>query len=51
MEPVFMILGQSAATAASIAIDEDISVQEVRYEKLREQLEKDDQRLAYRGNM
>ena len=51
MEPVFMILGQSAATAASIAIDENISVQEVAYDKLRERLEKDDQRLAYRGNM
>lgn len=51
MEPVFMILGQSAATAASIAIDENISVQEVAYDKLREQLEKDDQRLVYRGNM
>lgn len=47
MEPVFMILGQSAATAASIAIDKNITVQEVRYEDLREQLLKDDQRLEY----
>ena len=47
MEPVFMILGQSAATAASMAIDEGISVQEIQYEKLKEQLEKDDQRLLY----
>lgn len=46
MEPVFMILGQSAATAASIAIDEEVGVQEVEYEQLREQLLKDDQRLA-----
>lgn len=46
MEPVFMILGQSAATAASIAIDEDVSVQEVEYEQLREQLLKDGQRLT-----
>ena len=46
MEPVFMILGQSAATAASMAIDENISVQEVQYDKLRQQLEKDDQRLV-----
>lgn len=46
MEPVFMILGQSAATAASLAIDEDVSVQDVSYEKLRQQLEKDDQRLV-----
>jgi hypothetical protein len=46
MEPVFMILGQSAATAASLAIDENISVQEVQYEKLKQQLEKDNQRLT-----
>jgi hypothetical protein len=45
MEPVFMILSQSAATAASLAIDEDLSVQEVPYEQLRERLLKDDQRL------
>jgi hypothetical protein len=46
MEPVFMILGQSAATAASLAIDENISVQEVQYDKLKQQLEKDNQRLT-----
>lgn len=45
MEPVFMILSQSAATAASLAIDEDIPVQEVPYEALQERLLKDDQRL------
>lgn len=45
MEPVFMILSQSAATAASMAIDEDVAVQEVPYERLRERLLKDDQRL------
>ena len=49
MEPVFMILGQSAATAASIAIDKGISVQEVPYSALREQLEKDGQILTYNG--
>ncbi len=38
MEPVFMILGHSAATAASIAIDENIAVQDVEYEKLKTQL-------------
>jgi hypothetical protein len=38
MEPVFMILGQSAATAAVMAIDEDIAVQDVDYAKLRERL-------------
>ena len=44
-----MILGQSAATAAVMAIDENISVQEVQYEKLKEQLVKDDQRLTYKS--
>ncbi|MGI8636924.1 MAG: FAD-dependent oxidoreductase [Segetibacter sp.] len=38
MEPVFMILGQSAATAAAIAIDDKIDVQQVSYEKLKKQL-------------
>lgn len=39
MEPVFMILGQSAAAAAVLAIDNNISVQEVDYEKLKGVLE------------
>jgi hypothetical protein len=47
MEPVFMILGQSAATAASFAIDENVAVQKVAYGKLREQLLKDGQVLAW----
>ena len=34
MEPVFMILGQSAATAAAMAIDANIPVQKVDYAKL-----------------
>ena len=38
MEPVFMILGQSAATAASLAIDGRCSVQAVPYPALREAL-------------
>jgi len=38
MEPVFMILGQSAAIAACIAIDKNQSVQEVTYENLKEKL-------------
>lgn len=45
MEPVFMVLGQTAATAASMAIDEGVPVQDVSYKKLREQLIKDRQRL------
>jgi hypothetical protein len=38
MEPVFMILGQSAGTAACMAIDDKISVQAVPYDKLRARL-------------
>lgn len=45
MEPVFMILGQSAATAAALAIASECAVQQVPYEKLRERLLADDQRL------
>lgn len=47
MEPVFMILGQSAATTASMAINEDIAVQDVNYQELRERLLKDGQVLNY----
>ena len=47
MEPVFMILGQSAATAASIAIQEKCAVQEVAYPTLRSKLLKDGQVLEY----
>ncbi len=46
MEPVFMVLGQSAATAASLSIDKDIPVQDVVYEELREKLVKDGQILG-----
>jgi hypothetical protein len=45
MEPVFMILGQSAATAAVLAIDGRVAVQEVPYARLRERLLKDGQIL------
>jgi len=45
MEPVFMVLGQSAATAAALAIDGNINVQDVPYPILKEQLLKDSQRL------
>ncbi len=46
MEPVFMILSQSAATAASLAIDDGVAVQDLPYARLRERLVKDDQRLS-----
>jgi hypothetical protein len=45
MEPVFMILGQTAATAAIMAIEASQPVQDVPYEKLRERLLKDGQIL------
>src|SRR5690606_19232885 len=45
MEPVFIVLGQSAATAASLAIENEVAVQDVNYEKLRERLEADGQVL------
>jgi len=47
MEPVFMILGQSAATAAVHAIEEGVSVQAVDYERLKERLLDDGQRLEW----
>ncbi|WP_409345057.1 FAD-dependent oxidoreductase [Paenibacillus sp. MBLB4367] len=46
MEPVFMILGQSAATAAVHALEQGCRVQEVDYEKLRKRLLLDGQILA-----
>ncbi|SHN45238.1 FAD-dependent oxidoreductase [Chitinophaga sp. CF418] len=45
MEPVFMILGQSAATAAIQAIDAKKAVQDINYGQLKAQLLKDKQRL------
>ncbi|MDR1010226.1 MAG: FAD-dependent oxidoreductase [Opitutaceae bacterium] len=46
MEPVFMVFGQSAATAASLAIDDNIPVQKVSYAKLRQRLVLDGQVLG-----
>jgi hypothetical protein len=45
MEPVFMILGQSAAIAAVQAIDQQSTVQDVDYEKLKTELLKQNQIL------
>jgi hypothetical protein len=47
MEPVFMILGQSAATAAALAIDGGMPVQQVPYAALRERLLADGQVLEF----
>ena len=45
MEPVFMILGQSAPIAASLSIDGKIAVQDLDYEKLKSILLANKQRL------
>jgi hypothetical protein len=45
MEPVFMILGQSAATAACLSLDAGVAVQDLPYAKLRERLLADGQVL------
>jgi hypothetical protein len=50
MEPVFMVLGESAATAAALAIDEHADVQTVPYEKLAEQLRAAGQVLEWPGD-
>jgi hypothetical protein len=49
MEPVFMVLGQSAATAASLSIAGDVAVQDVPYEKLRARLLEGKQVLEWKG--
>lgn len=46
MEPVFMILAQSAATAAVLALERDCAVQDVPYAALRERLRADGQVLT-----
>lgn len=48
MEPVFMILGQSAATAACIALENGVAVQDVDYTELRVRLLEDGQILEKR---
>jgi len=45
MEPVFMILAQSAATVAALAIERDVAVQDVPYGRVRERLLADGQVL------
>ncbi len=47
MEPVFMVLAQSAATAAVLALDAGVAVQDLPYAPLRERLLKDGQVLEY----
>lgn len=47
MEPVFMILGQSAATVASLAVKSGRSIHDLTYEEVRKQLLADGQILEY----
>jgi len=47
MEPVFMVLGQSAATAAVMAMEGDVAVQDVDVPKLQERLLADKQVLVW----
>jgi hypothetical protein len=47
MEPVFMLLGQSAATAATLAIDRARPVQHVPYSELRDALLRQQQKLTW----
>jgi hypothetical protein len=49
MEPVFMVLGQSAATAACQAIDQNTYVQRIDRARLRERLLADNQVLQWTG--
>ena len=46
MEPVFMILGHSAATAACMSIDQNIAVQDLSYDQLSVELLKEGQILS-----
>ena len=45
MEPVFFALGQAAATAAALAVDDGLPVQEVLYARLASRLLDDGQVL------
>jgi hypothetical protein len=50
MEPVFMVLGQSAAAAACQAIDEKKDIQEINYHQLRKKLLEEKQILEVKTN-
>lgn len=49
MEPVFMVLGQSAATAAALAIERQTRLQKLDYGDLRARLLADNQVLEWKG--
>jgi hypothetical protein len=47
MEPVFMILGQSAGTVASLALEKHKSIHDLSYDEIKTKLEMDGQILTY----
>jgi hypothetical protein len=47
MEPVFMILGQSAGTVASMALDKRKNIHDLTYDEIKSKLESDGQILKY----
>ena len=48
MEPVFMILGESAGTLASMAVSKDKSIYDITYNELKDRLLKDGQILEFK---
>ncbi len=48
MEPVFMILGQSAGTLAAMAIERKVGIHDLSYEEIRSKLIEDGQILEYK---
>ena len=51
MEPVFMIMGQAAATIACLALDHQSTPHQLEYSVIRKQLEKDEQRLKLKNHI
>lgn len=49
MEPVFMVLGQSSAMAAALAVEEGVAVQNINYNELRRRLLATGQVLDWQG--
>ncbi len=47
MEPVFMILGQSAGTVAAMAVQKGINIHDLSYDEIKTKLESDGQVLNY----
>lgn len=50
MEPVFMILGQSAGTVAALALEKNVEIHNLSYQDIRERLTKDGQVLETINN-